>query len=132
MRRFTTRLILSLMGSCLLLLAAGSHEWEAPDEAKKMKNPHAATDEAMATARTQYDENCKFCHGETGGADGPVAAMLKEKPPPFNDPEAMAKVTDGELFWKITNGKDPMPGYQKKLSDEERWQLVNLIRKFAK
>lgn len=132
MGRFTTRVILSLFASCLLLLAAGPQHWEAPEEAKKMKNPHAANDEAMALARKQYDENCKFCHGETGGADGPVAAMLKEKPPSFTDVEAMAKVTDGGLFWKITNGKDPMPGYQKKLSDEERWQLVNLIRSFAK
>ena len=132
MRKFTIRIVLSLFGSGLLLLAAGAHDWEAPDEAKKMKNPHAATDEAMTLARTQYDENCKFCHGETGGADGPVAGMLKEKPPSFTEAEAMANVTDGELFWKITNGKDPMPGYQKKLSDEERWQLVNLIRTFNK
>jgi mono/diheme cytochrome c family protein len=40
-------------------------------------------------------------------------------------------LTDGEIFWKITTGRRPMPGFQNQLSDVQRWQLVNLLRTFA-
>jgi mono/diheme cytochrome c family protein len=43
----------------------------------------------------------------------------------------MSKLTDGELFWKISEGHRPMPAFQGKLSEEERWQLVDYIRTFS-
>ena len=43
----------------------------------------------------------------------------------------LAKETDGELFWKISNGRGPMPPW-KHLPDQERWELVNYIRTLQK
>ena len=43
----------------------------------------------------------------------------------------MSRVTDGELFWKITHGHRPMPAFKDKLSDEQRWRTVVYIRTFA-
>lgn len=39
--------------------------------------------------------------------------------------------TDGELFWKITIGRRPMPANRKLLTEEERWHLVNYTRMLA-
>jgi hypothetical protein len=35
--------------------------------------------------------------------------------------------TDGELFWKISNGRGAMPPW-KHLPEMERWRIVNYIR----
>jgi mono/diheme cytochrome c family protein len=43
----------------------------------------------------------------------------------------MAEMTDGEIFWKMGEGKLPMPAFKKRLTDEQRWQLVNYLRTFA-
>jgi mono/diheme cytochrome c family protein len=34
------------------------------------------------------------------------------------------------LYWKITEGRDAMPGW-KALADKERWSLVHFIRSLA-
>ena len=39
--------------------------------------------------------------------------------------------TDGELFWKITNGRGAMPAWRQ-LPETERWQIVNYIRTLKK
>lgn len=132
MQSFTSLFTLSLAGSSLLLFATVSHDWKAPEKARGQKNPQEATPESLARGEKLYVENCQFCHGENGGGDGPVAAMLKEKPNAFNDSGVMAEITDGELFWKITTGKDPMPGFAKKFSEEDRWHVVNYTRSFSK
>ena len=44
----------------------------------------------------------------------------------------MGARTDGEIFWQITHGRSPMPAFQGKLTDTERWQLVDYIRSLAK
>ena len=43
----------------------------------------------------------------------------------------MWQETDGELFWKISEGKTPMPGFGKEFSETDRWLLVNYIRTLA-
>ncbi len=37
-------------------------------------------------------------------------------------------MTDGEIFYKISNGKKPMPPMNRKLSETERWQVVHHVR----
>ena len=36
--------------------------------------------------------------------------------------------TDGELFWKITNGRSPMPSHRIRFDDEQRWYIVAYLR----
>jgi mono/diheme cytochrome c family protein len=43
----------------------------------------------------------------------------------------MQKATDGELFWKMTTGRAPMPSWQDKLTETQRWELVNYLRKLT-
>ncbi len=106
-------------------------EWKAPESAKNVKNPIAADAAAIAAGKTVYVKECLQCHGKKGLGDGPNAATLDKSPEPLNT----AKVTgqaDGELFWKIKQGRKPMPSTSKTLTDNQRWQVVDYIRTFIK
>jgi mono/diheme cytochrome c family protein len=102
-------------------------EWRAPADAKAVKNPV----KGVGSAKKAIETNCVPCHGASGKGDGPAAAAL---PPPKPADWTSAKVqaeSDGELFWKISNGRGAMPPW-KHLPDKERWEIVNYIRTLKK
>lgn len=103
--------------------------WSIPPEAKLVKNP--IHDEPAIVAKQilpVYLDKCTECHGETGQGNGPQAKMYDPRPAPLTDTTRLATVTDGELFYVISNGHKPMPSYKRKLTDDQRWQLVLLVR----
>jgi mono/diheme cytochrome c family protein len=106
--------------------------WVAPEDARKVKNPLPPTKENVDAGEQTYMDNCLLCHGEKGKGDGPGAAALKVKPANFTDKKMMSEETDGSLFWKMTQGRGPMPSWKDVLSDTERWQLVDYIRTLSK
>jgi len=112
--------------------AAPPVPWVAPDDAKKVKNPFPPTPETLADAEQLFTDNCVLCHGEKGLGDGPGAKTIKVKPANFTDAKMMAMETDGSLFWKMSNGRGPMPSWKDTLTDKERWELVGYIRKLTK
>ncbi len=104
-------------------------EWKVPEEYKTMKNPTDATDrENMSIGKSLYAKYCKSCHGKEGYGDGPKAEEQEGDLGDFSTDETQNQ-TDGELFYKITTGRDDMPKFKKKLpDDEDRWLIVNYIR----
>lgn len=107
--------------------------WSIPPEAKLVRNP---IHDDPATVAKQilpvFLDKCSECHGETGQGNGPQAKMYDPRPAPLTDTTRLATVTDGELFYVISNGHKPMPAYKKKLTDDQRWQLVQLVRAFSR
>jgi mono/diheme cytochrome c family protein len=114
---------------CLLaVLYSGASSWVAPKDADALANPRKGHEaEAIASAKKLFATNCATCHGDKGKGDGVASAGLNPKPANFLHPE-IVKETDGALFWKITNGKAPMPSWEKQLKPEQRWDLVCFIR----
>ena len=56
------------------------------------------------------------------------AAIPLPPPKPANWTAAgVQSQSDGELFWKISNGRGAMPPW-KHLPEQERWEIVNYIR----
>jgi mono/diheme cytochrome c family protein len=106
-------------------------DWNAPTKAREMPNPVPVTPQAIGAGMSVYMDRCQNCHGEDGNGKGPRADKLSIQPSNFTDALAMNRQTDGELFWKISEGHRPMPPFKKKLSEQERWQLVDYIRTFA-
>lgn len=104
--------------------------WAAPAEAVKMKNPVKADDASVKEGKELYGQHCKSCHGVKGKGDGTKAEKLDISCGDFTAPE-MGKATDGELFWKTTEGRKPMPSFKEKLSDNERWTVINYVRSLA-
>lgn len=101
--------------------------WPAPESALKVKNPVKSDDGSVKEGKDLYAQHCKSCHGAKGKGDGPKAEKIDISCGDFSSSE-MSKVTDGELFWKTTEGRKPMPSFKDKLSDGERWAIVNYIR----
>ncbi len=113
------------------LPAKDSKKWVAPAEAKKLKNPLPASKEIINLGKQTYQLQCATCHGTLGKGDGMAGKFLPVKPANFLLPE-FQKQTDGEIFWKITHGKSPMPAFKDLLTEEQRWQLVHYLRTFKK
>ena len=105
--------------------------WIAPESAKKVKNPVQTSAEGLKSAAKLFKENCAACHGAKGAGNGPLAGALADKPMNFTNMKAMKSVPDGELFWKMTTGRLPMPSWAQ-FSDKQRWELVNYVRTLAK
>ena len=115
-----------------LVWAHGNKPWPAPKEAIDRQNPVTATLHSQALGNSLYKKNCLSCHGPTGKGDGPMAAELPVKPSDFTDTHMMGEMSEGEIFWKMSEGRGPMPSFKKLLNEEERWHLVNYLHTFAR
>lgn len=103
--------------------------WPVPDEYKTMKNPVAKSDASNKAGATFYNKFCASCHGKTGKGDGVKARALKTFPGDFSGAEYQNQ-TDGEHFYKTKFGRDEMPKYEGKVSDNDIWNMVNYMRTF--
>jgi mono/diheme cytochrome c family protein len=111
--------------------------WELPADADKTKNPTMPTTESIAKGKELYLErtkgNCIFCHGETGSGNEANLPKLRRKPADLANKERMTAMTDGEVFWKVSKGINGiMPAGEKRMTEEERWHVVNYVRTLAK
>jgi len=96
------------------------------------KNQVKPTADGLAEAKKLYGYHCAMCHGKDGDGKGELAAQMKLDLKDWRDPNSLAKMTDGELFYIITNGRGKMVGGEGDRTKEEvRWNLVNLARSFA-
>jgi len=106
--------------------------WPVPAADKAQKNPVPSSAESIKAGKELWSMNCKSCHGSKGLGDGSKAAQLKTEPGDFSTP-AFQSQTDGEIFYKLSEGRDDMPASKKKIPDtEDRWNLVNYIRTLKK
>ncbi|HAP31406.1 MAG TPA: cytochrome c class I [Flavobacteriales bacterium] len=121
------RLFLMLSFVLFGLSSFAQDSWRAPESAKGINNPYTGNKIAAQKGQALYSKLCWTCHGKNGKGDGPAAANLKPKPNDFSSAE-LQKQTDGELFWKLSNGKGMMVPYKHSLNEEKRWQLINYIR----
>ena len=125
----------ALLGSALISFSGEqpglTEKWTAPAAESRKKNPIAVSESSLAAGQKVYAKRCVACHGKTGNGDGPDAAELGIHPAKLSDP-LMREETDGELFWKITVGKKPMPNYGTRLSPTDRWNVINYLRSLTR
>jgi mono/diheme cytochrome c family protein len=72
-----------------------------------------------------YKAKCAVCHGADGKGDTPAGKKLGVKD--FHSPD-VAKMSDAELFEITKKGKDKMPGYDGKITDNQIKELVQYVR----
>jgi mono/diheme cytochrome c family protein len=106
--------------------AAHEEHWSAPAAAAKRKNPVSASLASIEQGKQLFAQNCASCHGPAGRGDGPAAAALK--PQPANLAIMAGHHSDGDLAWKIANGRGAMPPWKGMLSENQIWILVNYIK----
>lgn len=133
-RRFRLILFIGVLGLIVLSIGLAVFRrppWIVPPAEKARKNPLTASDVNLAEAKEIYKNKCENCHGEKGQGDGSDAMMYDPEPSDLTDAAKIDKLTDGEIFYQITAGRKPMPSFKKKLTDDQRWKLVLLVRSFA-
>jgi mono/diheme cytochrome c family protein len=125
----TLGILVVLIG--ILVFEGMGSSWSVPTAAKMRANPVPATDLSLAAGQAIYRDRCSSCHGDNGDGKGRQAHLYSVKPSNFTEANRMDAQTDGELFWKITVGNKPMPKFQKMLTEEQRWEVVDFIRTFS-
>jgi mono/diheme cytochrome c family protein len=123
--------LLALIALSIVLGVTHRGQWNIPDEAKLRQNPLQPSPQALDTAQVLYNDHCERCHGRTGKGDGPDATKFSTSPRDLTDASRMSAQSDGELFYKISEGRKPMPEFKTKLTEGQRWQLVLLMRSLA-
>ena len=104
-------------------------KWTVPDNYKSMKSAVDATDsDVLELGEELYMQHCKSCHGKEGIGDGTKAAELTSPIGDFSESEFQSQ-SDGALFYKTKEGRDEMPGFAKKIpDDEDLWSVVAFMR----
>jgi mono/diheme cytochrome c family protein len=119
------------IGAIFLLFAFSpiqlNKEWIAPPGYINKANPVASNAQSITDGKIMYVKNCFDCHGSKGKGDGPKSADLEKSPGNFTK-EDFQKQTDGSIFWKISEGRKPMPSFKKDLTENERWAVINYVR----
>jgi mono/diheme cytochrome c family protein len=87
----------------------------------------AAADDA-ATEKL-YKAKCQSCHAADGSGSTPAGKKVEARD--LRLPE-IQKQTDVQLFEITKKGKNKMPAYDKKLTDQQIKDLVAYIRELAK
>ena len=109
---------------------------KAPDEIYERKNPLPPAPDLKAAERIYRGDGgqiaCASCHGARGDGRGPMSGMFDPRPRNFACAQTVNGIPDGQLFWVIRFGSPgtSMPPHPK-LSDEQLWQLILLLRRFA-
>ena len=116
---------LALLAFATVILFQG---WEIPEQERAVENPVDASPDALAAGEASYRKQCLMCHGDSFDGKGPAVAMFAKQPPDLSTAEARERLTDGEIFYKMTIGRNPMPAMESKLSEEERWRVVHYVR----
>jgi mono/diheme cytochrome c family protein len=106
--------------------------WPVPEKNAKMANPVKSNGESISAGKALWNEHCSSCHGKKGLGDGSKAAQLKTVPQDLSA-HASQSQSDGSLYYKISEGRDDMPSFKKKIPDpEDMWSIVNYIRTLKK
>lgn len=123
--------LLIILLSLILLGFVGvqSDRWTAPLEAKTIKNPVAKIDRMVSAKKGKriFKTRCMICHGDQGLGNGAGGKALNPKPQNLTSITVQSQ-TDGELFWKVSKGRNAMIKWEPILSEAERWDVVNYVR----
>jgi mono/diheme cytochrome c family protein/peroxiredoxin len=84
---------------------------------------------SIAYGAQNYAEHCVECHGHQGKGDGIKARTLSTVLPDMLTEPHTVEHTPGDFYHWITYGmkETDMPGYIDKLTEEDRWDLVNYV-----
>jgi putative copper resistance protein D len=120
--------VLFAVGLGLLLPALAIDAY--PTTYQRPAVPYHAT--SIAHGARLFAEHCAVCHGPAGAGDGPAALGLPRPPADLRGAHT-GQHTAGDLFWWISHGiaRGGMPGFADKISDEERWDVINYVRALA-
>jgi len=89
---------------------------------------------SIANGTTLFSEHCVECHGIQGKGNGIKSRTLSTKLPDLLMEPHIVEHTPGDFYHWITYGMEntDMPGFKEKLSNEDRWDLVNFLHALSR
>ncbi len=96
-------------------------------------SPTGFSSDTIVEGAALFGPNCAVCHGAAGLGDGPLAKTLPV-PPANLAADHVLMHDDGEMFWWLSHGihtpegAQAMPGFAARLTDDQRWSLIDYVR----
>ena len=91
-------------------------------------NPLRISATLLKRGQQRFTINCSPCHGQLADGNGitkKIGAMLVVAN--LHD-KRIVEMTDGELFYVITNGRNNMGAYGANVTVEDRWAIIAYLR----
>ena len=103
-----------------------------PETYKKPTDPIDAI--SIVTGANLFAEHCVNCHGPQGKGTKPVADPDLRDPTDLLTQQHTASYTVGNVFHEISQGipGTEMPGFADRLSEEDRWDLINFLHALSR
>ncbi len=102
-----------------------------PPAAHKLTNPLKRSKENMLAGAGVFREQCAGCHGPLGTPERRLPSLARQ-PATLGSP-IVQKLSDGDIFWTITNGAPGgMPSFKDDLTEQQRWQAILFVRRLNK
>lgn len=100
----------------------------APDSVlKSISNPLPLDKFVIEKGKSRFDTYCSPCHGYFGKGDSRLHDQFP-KPPTLHS-DKVRNWPDANIYNVITNGQNNiMPSYEKQISREDRWAIVEYVR----
>jgi hypothetical protein len=73
-----------------------------------------------------------MCHGVNGNGKGDLVADMGLSMKDLRDPATLQSMSDREVYLLIRDGKGKMPSEGQRAKPDDIWNLVILVRGFAK
>ena len=123
----------SALAVCALAVALPSFAVPAfPETYRKTPVPFDAI--SVANGATLFAANCVPCHGPQAKGNGVLAKTFAKKPVDLLTEPHTAMHTAGDFFYWLTHGipEAGMPAWADKLSEEDRWDVVNYLHAISR
>ncbi len=89
--------------------------------------PVVINESLLERGRQRYDINCSPCHGANGDGKGITTKYGMVAVANFHD-SRIVKMSAGEIFDTITNGKNLMGSYGANIDISDRWAIIAYLR----
>ena len=130
-RKFLITALVGFSVVCFAFMPDGKKPWNVPAASASKANPQKGA-ESISNGKALYAKHCQSCHGKTGMGDGTKASELKTEPGDFSKATFQSQ-SDGSVFYKISEGRDDMPSFKKKMPEaNDIWDVVNFVRTLKK
>lgn len=89
--------------------------------------PIPVTPQLLQRGRERFNITCAMCHGATATGNGITKAYGLATVVTLQD-DRIRKMSDGEIFNTITNGKNTMMAYGPNIPVQDRWAIIAYLR----
>lgn len=107
-------------------LSAMAQEWVVPEDKRGKLSPFTFNEETRKAGERLYTINCMSCHGTPGKAN--FSNLVPSPGDPATD--KIQHNSDGEIFFKVTTGRGPMPSFKNAIKANDIWNLISFLRSF--